>query len=138
MTKIQTIRYEMNATYGKHRLVFVRRNYVKSKKKKHLLWLLMPIPVRYEYRTKPGTITMTNYTKAEATHWEIKTSLDKTIQLQFDKSFGFGIEYHRRCFYDKLFIYDSSKTDKYARICGPKPNQAGLLHVIKNHHYARL
>ena len=77
---------------------------------------------------------MANYTKNEAAHWEIKTTIDKTIQLQLDKSHGFGIEYHRRCFYDKLFIFDSTKRQKYARICGPKPNQEkiSLYYSLRN------
>ena len=67
---------------------------------------------------------MTNYSKSSSWYWEIKADLHETIQLQFDRSVGFSIEYHRRCFYDKLFIFDSDKKKKFARLCGPKPNQS--------------
>ena len=78
---------------------------------------------RYEYRTKAGSIEVTDYTAGDARHWEIKTTIDKTIQLQFEKSVGFEIEYHRRCFYDKLFVYGADRKTRFARICGPKNNQ---------------
>ena len=78
---------------------------------------------RYEYRTKAGSIEVTDYTAGDARHWEIKTTIDKTIQLQFEKEVGFEIEYHRRCFYDKLFVYGADRKTRFARICGPKNNQ---------------
>ena len=73
---------------------------------------------------------MRNYAAGDARHWEIKTTIDKTIQLQFEKSVGFEIEYHRRCFYDKLFVYGADKKTRFARICGPKNNQeSGIIHT---------
>lgn len=44
----------------------------------------------------------------------------KTLQLQFNKDHGFGIEYHRFCAYDKLHIYDNLDNSRLARLCGPK------------------
>ena len=113
-------KWDIRDTYGRPRVVLEHLINAKSKRP---FCRQFTIFNRYKYYTQPGTITVTNYTKAEASHWEIKTTIDKTIQLQLDKSHGFGIEYHRRCFYDKLFVYDSTKRQKYARICGPKPNQ---------------
>lgn len=40
--------------------------------------------------------------------------------LQFDKSFGFDVEYHRRCAYDSIHIFDSDATSRFGRLCGPK------------------
>ena len=49
------------------------------------------------------------------------------ITLQFDTKFGFGMEWHYMCGYDKLHIFTGSienygSTNRIARFCGPKAN----------------
>ena len=49
------------------------------------------------------------------------------ITLKFDTKFGFGMEWHYMCGYDKLHIYTGSienygSTNRIARFCGPKAN----------------
>ena len=59
--------------------------------------------------------------------YEIKAPEDYTIVLQFDQSHGFGLEFHRKCGYDKLHLFkgnflDFKPTNRIARFCGPRQN----------------
>ena len=50
---------------------------------------------------------------------------NKQILLQFDKSYGFEMEWHEQCGYDRLHIFtgsieDFQSTNRIARFCGPK------------------
>ena len=50
---------------------------------------------------------------------------NKHIVLQFDKEYGFSMEWHEQCGYDKLHIFTGSvknfeKANRIARFCGPK------------------
>ena len=50
----------------------------------------------------------------------IEVSDQKTLQLQFNQTFGFGIEYHRNCAFDKIHVFDQNDNSRLARFCGPK------------------
>ena len=71
----------------------------------------------------PGSIVVTDYNGLMSSLWTIEAPNGYKIQLKFDKEHGFAIEYHRRCFYDKLFIINKNMRTKFARLCGPKANQ---------------
>jgi len=56
----------------------------------------------------PGEIIVENYGPIESRLWEVQAPKKSKIMLQFDKEFGFQVEYHRRCFYDKARVYSMS------------------------------
>ena len=66
-----------------------------------MVWIL-PFYFSNEVLTKgPGEIIVENYGPIESRLWEVQAPKKSKIMLQFDKEFGFQVEYHRRCFYDK-------------------------------------
>ncbi|CBY06856.1 unnamed protein product [Oikopleura dioica] len=71
-----------------------------------------------------GSIILNSTLHDGITHclWTIEAENDQNIMLKFDKSFGFDIEYHRQCGFDKLHIIDGNTNVRMARICGPKRN----------------
>ena len=50
--------------------------------------------------------------------------------MQFDKEFGFDVEYHNFCGFDKIHILEghfgaNQQFTKVGRFCGPRPGQIG-------------
>jgi len=66
------------------------------------------------------TIGPDEYTNMRNCLWRIEVSDQKTLQLQFNQTFGFGIEYHRNCAFDKIHVFDQNDNSRLARFCGPK------------------
>lgn len=62
----------------------------------------------------------TNCNDSDKNFQRIEVSDQKTLQLQFNQTFGFGIEYHRNCAFDKVHVFDQNDNSRLARFCGPK------------------
>lgn len=75
-----------------------------------------------DFTEDTGSITVGpgDYKSMKNCLWNIKVDPTKAIQLQFNKSHGFGVEYHRNCAYDKIHIFDNLDNSRLARMCGPK------------------
>ena len=74
-----------------------------------------------------GNITFDNemYTNYKTVMYQIRLGANRRISLQFDKDFGFGMEYHNMCGYDKLHLFTGTadnfdQSNRIARFCGPK------------------
>ena len=62
--------------------------------------------------------------------YRIQLGDSKKIKLKFNKEAGFGMEWHRKCGYDQVHIFNGRADDfenahRIARFCGPKRNQVG-------------
>ena len=111
-----------NDSFGKLRPAFEFRKIVEGKST--TLELEKKNIFRNETFTSPDSIIVSNYGAMESSLWTISAPSGWKIMIQFDQEHGFAIEYHRRCFYDKLFIINKDRKSKFARLCGPKSNQS--------------
>jgi hypothetical protein len=85
-------------------------------------------------RELEGTITVGNegdvdarYDRRQACMWHIQVPDTYTIHMQFDREYGFDVEYHNFCGFDKVHIlkghFGAGKNfEKIARFCGPRKN----------------
>lgn len=69
--------------------------------------------------------------------FKIQTGANRRIKMKFDKKFGFDLEWHNQCGFDKVHIYSGNEDDnkRIARFCGPKAGQSYPFDATKNVRY---
>jgi len=77
--------------------------------------------------TDPADIDENNvpYERFQTCLWHITVPKKHKIKMQFDRDFGFNVEYHNFCGFDKLHVISglygpNEEFDRIARFCGPR------------------
>ena len=77
--------------------------------------------------TDPAEMDENNipYDRFQTCLWHITVPKKHKIQMQFDRDFGFNVEYHNFCGFDKLHVISglygpNEQFDRIARFCGPR------------------
>lgn len=73
--------------------------------------------------------TNTRYTTRTNCLWTINVPKGHSIKMQFDKEYGFDVEYHAWCGFDKVHIFsghpgENTPFKRIARFCGPRRDTA--------------
>lgn len=71
-----------------------------------------------------------HYDMRQSCMWHITVPKGYNLMMQFDRDFGFDVEYHNFCGFDKIHLinghYGPNLTfDKVARFCGPRSGETG-------------
>lgn len=82
--------------------------------------------------SESGSITLSpnDYSNMNSRFITINPGQNRKVWLKFDTDYGFEMEYHKACGYDKLHIYSGTTDDfesakRLARWCGPKNTDGG-------------
>ena len=74
-----------------------------------------------------GNLTSVPYGLKQTCMWHITVPKKHKIYLEFDRDYGFDVEYHNFCGFDKLHLFKGhfaphQDVERIGRFCGPRPN----------------
>jgi len=77
-----------------------------------------------------NNISVVKYKERESCMWHITVPAGYHLKMQFDKEYGFDVEYHNFCGFDKIHILEghfgaNQQFKKVGRFCGPRPGEIG-------------